>query len=274
MSEQIERIGKVRLDLSHYGGRDLYCDGAVEDELLSIAMENDPEEFPQIIAERLSWPVLYHLSDLRENIVSWLRLPEGAKVLEVGSGCGAISGALSKAADRLDCVELSLKRSRINAWRHKDEENICIHVGNFEDIEPGLDTDYDALFLIGVFEYAASYIHDEDPYGSFLRIVRRHVKQGGRVIIAIENRLGMKYFGGAREDHLGEYFTGIEDYPRGGVVRTFSRPALEQLFEREGVPEYHFYYPYPDYKFMMNLYSDRRLPQEGELCTNRLRLDR
>lgn len=274
MSEQIERIGKVRLDLSNYGGRDLYCDGAVEDELLSIAMENDPEEFPQIIAERLSWPVLYHLSDLRENIVSWLRLPEGAKVLEVGSGCGAISGALSKAADRLDCVELSLKRSRINAWRHKDAENICIHVGNFEDIEPGLDTDYDALFLIGVFEYAASYIHDEDPYGSFLRIVRRHVKQGGRVIIAIENRLGMKYFGGAREDHLGEYFTGIEDYPRGGVVRTFSRPALEQLFEREGVPEYHFYYPYPDYKFMMNLYSDRRLPQEGELCTNRLRLDR
>ncbi len=274
MSEQQERIGNVILDLSHYGGSDLYCDGAVEDEILAIAKENDPADFPRIIAERLSWPVLYHLSDLRENIVSWLKLPEGAKVLEVGSGCGAVSGALSKAAGRLDCVDLSLKRSRINAWRHRNAENMCIHVGNFEDIEPELDTDYDALFLIGVFEYAASYIHDKDPYGSFLRIVRKHVKEGGRLIIAIENRLGMKYFGGAREDHLGDYFSGIEDYPKGGVVRTFSRPAFERLFEREGVPEYHFYYPYPDYKFMMSLYSDRRLPMEGELNTNRLRLDR
>ena len=85
---------------------------------------------------------------------------------------------------------------------------MCIHVGNFEDIEPELDTDYDAVFLIGVFEYAASYIHDEDPYGSFLKIIRKHARKDGIVVIAIENRLGMKYFGGAREDHLGEFFKG------------------------------------------------------------------
>ncbi len=267
-------IGKVKLDLSRYGGRDLYCDGEVEDELLSIAREHTEEEFPALIAERRKWPILYHLSDLRGNIVDWIRLKSGAKVLEVGAGCGAVTGTLAKKAGHLDCVDLSKKRSMINAWRHRDAENICIHVGNFEDIEPDLDSDYDAIFLIGVFEYAASYIHDADPYGSFLRIIRKHLKKDGLLVIAIENRLGMKYFGGAREDHLGSYFSGIEDYPGGGVVRTFSRPALEKRLRAEGIDDYHFYYPYPDYKFMLSLYSDRRLPQEGELSTNHLRLDR
>ncbi|MBR6257784.1 MAG: glycosyltransferase [Lachnospiraceae bacterium] len=273
-SESTEYIGKVALDLSKYSGKDLYCDGEVEDELLEIVKTHKQEEYPSVIAKRLQWPILYHLSDLRENIVSWLRLKPGAKILEIGAGCGAISGALLKKAGRLDCVELSKKRSLINAYRHQDAENMCIHVGNFEDIEPELDTDYDAVFLIGVFEYAASYIHDEDPYGSFLKIIRKHARKDGIVVIAIENRLGMKYFGGAREDHLGEFFKGIEDYPDGGVVRTFSRPALEKLLKAEGVEDYHFYYPYPDYKFMMSLYSDERLPREGELNTNKLKLDR
>ena len=272
--ETTEYIGKVALDLSKYSGTDLYCDGEVEDELLDIVKTHKQEDYPSVIAERLKWPILYHLSDLRENIVSWLRLKKDAKILEVGSGCGAISGALLEKAGRLDCVELSKKRSLINAYRHKDAGNMCIHVGNFEDIEPVLDTDYDAVFLIGVFEYAASYIHDEDPYGSFLKIIRKHAASDGIIVIAIENRLGLKYFGGAREDHLGDFFKGIEDYPDGGVVRTFSRPALEKLLKTEGVSDYSFYYPYPDYKFMMSLYSDERLPREGELNTNKLKLDR
>ncbi len=273
-SDNTEYIGKVALDLSRYSGEDLYCDGEVEDELLDIVKTHRQDEYQSVIAQRLKWPILYHLSDIRENIVSWLRLKKDAKVLEVGAGCGAISGALLEKAGRLDCVDLSKKRSLINAYRHKDAENMCIHVGNFEDIEPTLDTDYDAIFLIGVFEYAASYIHDEDPYGSFLKIIRKHISKDGIIVIAIENRLGMKYFGGAREDHLGEFFKGIEDYPEGGVVKTFSRPALEKLLKAEGVSDYHFYYPYPDYKFMMSLYSDERLPKEGELNTNKLKLDR
>ncbi len=275
MSENnIEKIGNVTLDLRFYGGADLYCDGAVEDELLQIVKDHSPTEYPAIIAEHRSWPVLYHLSDLRENIVSWLRIPEGAKVLEVGAGCGAISGVLSEKAGTLTCVELSKKRSMINAYRHRDAENMTILVGNFEDIEPSLDTDYDYIFLIGVLEYAGSYIHDAEPHRRFMEIIRKHARENGRIIVAIENRLGMKYFAGAREDHLGTFYSGIEDYPDGGPAQTFSRPALEQIFKTAGCRDMHFYYPYPDYKFMSTLYSDRRLPQVGELRNNQLHLDR
>ncbi|MBR1471535.1 MAG: class I SAM-dependent methyltransferase, partial [Lachnospiraceae bacterium] len=275
MSENnIEKIGSVTLDLRFYPGEDLYSDGAVEDDLLQIVQNHAREEYPQIIAERKNWPVLYHLSDLRENIISWLRIPKGAKILEIGAGCGAISGALAQKAGTLTCVELSQKRSLINAYRHQDAANMTILVGNFEDIEPALDTDYDYIFLIGVLEYAGSYIHDAQPHRRFMEIIRKHAGAYGKVVVAIENRLGMKYFAGAAEDHLGSYYSGIEDYPAGGPAQTFSRPALEQIFRQSGYKEAHFYYPYPDYKFMTTLYSDRRLPQEGELSNNLLHLDR
>lgn len=283
-----EKIGKITLDYSRYPGEDFYCDGAVEDELLEIVKNHSEAEFGKIIKERKSWPVLYHLSPLRENIVDWIPMEatcgtgneqgaevgRKARVLEVGSGCGAITGALSRKAGSVTCVDLSKKRSLINAYRHKECSNVTIHVGNFKDIEPDLSCDYDYIFLIGVFEYGISYIGGETPFEDFLTILMRHLAPGGRIIIAIENKYGLKYFAGCKEDHTGAYFSGIENYVHGGAARTFSRAGLERIFGSCGVNRFQFYYPYPDYKFMTTLYSDGRLPGIGELTNNLRNFDR
>ena len=269
-----EQIGKIILDYQDYPGEDFYCDGEVEDELLAIARDHSPVEFGQIIEEKKSWPVLYHLSSQRENIVSWLPINKDMKVLEIGSGCGAITGALSKKAGSVTCVDLSKKRSLINAYRHEDCDNVTIRVGNFQDIEPKLDIDYDYALLIGVFEYGQSYIGGETPFEDFLKIIRKHVKNDGKIVIAIENKYGLKYWAGCREDHLGTFFSNIENYPDGGGVRTFSKKGLERIFDRCGESEYSFYYPYPDYKFMTTLYSDKYLPKTGELYNNLRNYDR
>lgn len=269
-----EQIGKITLDYSHYPGEDFYCDGAVEDELLDIVKNYSKVEYQQIIEERARWPILYHLSTQRENIVDWVPFTKNDKVLEVGSGCGAITGALSRKAGSVTCVELSKKRSMINAYRNMECENVTIHVGNFKDIEPTLPNDFDYICLIGVFEYGQSYMGTDTPYEDFLKIIKKHLGEKGRILIAIENKLGMKYFAGCREDHLGNYFSGIENYADGGGVRTFSRRGLEKIFRNCGVDQYQFYYPYPDYKLMTTLYSDVYLPGKGELCNNIRNFDR
>ena len=105
---------------------------------------------------------------------------------------------------------MSLKRSKINASRNKECGNLSIKVGNFTDIEPDLDNDYDWIMLIGVFEYAISYIGSETPFEDFLKILKKHLKKDGRIVIAIENRLGLKYFAGCKEDHTCEFFDGID----------------------------------------------------------------
>lgn len=274
MAAMTEQIGKIKLQYTFYPGEDLYCDGQVEEELLNITKNYAEIEYPRIIEEKASWPVLYHLSLLRENIVEWIPMRGNEKVLEIGSGCGAITGALARKAGQVTCVDLSKKRSMINANRHGECENVTIHVGNFKDIEPSLPKDFDYIFLIGVFEYGQSYMGSEKPFEEFLRIVMKHLAKGGRVVIAIENKYGLKYFAGCKEDHLGTYFSGIENYAGGGGVRTFSRKGLEKLFDACGIRKYHFYYPYPDYKFMTNLYSDEHLPSKGELFDNMRNFDR
>ncbi|MBD5548968.1 MAG: class I SAM-dependent methyltransferase [Lachnospiraceae bacterium] len=269
-----ERIGRVSLDYSCYPGEDLYSDGNIEDEILAIVKDASRVEYPAIIEEKKSWPVLYHLSPLRGNIVDWLPIKPGDKVLEIGSGCGAITEKLSEKAGSVTCVDLSAKRSLINAYRNQDRDNIEIHVGNFSDIEPSLSEDYDFACMIGVFEYGQSYIHTKTPYEDFLKIMKKHVKKDGCIVIAIENKYGLKYWAGCKEDHLGTYFSGLEGYPEGGSARTFTRPGLEKIFKKCGVENYSFYYPYPDYKFPTAIYSDKRLPHTGELTDNMRNFDR
>lgn len=272
--DNIEEIGKIKLNLTHYSGEDLYCDGDIEDELLNITRNYSQVEYPGIIEEKKSWPVLYHLSALRENIVDWLPITKDMKVLEVGSGCGAITGALARKAKEVTCIELSKKRSLINAYRHMDCDNVTIHVGNFQEIEPDLACDYDFICLIGVFEYGQAYIDSDNPYEDYLRILGRHRKADGRIVIAIENKLGLKYWAGCKEDHLGTWFSSLEGYPEGGIVRTFTRDGLIKIAKNCGFTEVSMYYPYPDYKFMTTIYSDERLPSAGELSSNLRNFDR
>lgn len=269
-----EQIGNVMIDDTYYPGEDLYCDGQIEDEILEIVRTKKPEEYRKVIEERANWPIFYHLTSLRENIVNWIPIERNAKVLEIGSGCGAITGALSRKAGSVTCIDLSKKRSMINAYRHRECDNITIHIGNFTDVEPSLPCDFDYIFLIGVFEYGQVYIDSATPYEDFLKIIFKHLQKGGRLVIAIENRFGMKYFAGCKEDHTGRFFDGIENYPQGGSARTFTKNALEKLLNGCGIGDYAFYYPYPDYKFPTTIFSDTVLPKTGELHHNICNYDR
>ena len=269
-----ETIGKVFLDTTYYPGQDLYSDGAIEDEMLAIARDYAPEEFNRVIKERESWPILYHFSHIRENILSWLPFTGEEKVLEIGAGCGAVTGALCKKAKEVTSIDLSMKRSRINAWRHRDQENLKILVGNFQEIEKNLTEKYDYITLIGVFEYGEAYIQSETPYVDFLKIIATHLKPYGKIILAIENRLGLKYWAGCTEDHFGTLFEGLEGYPHTKGVKTFTRKEFDRILKEAGNLQAAWYYPFPDYKFPMTVYSDEHLPARGELNRTEYNFDR
>jgi len=69
------------------------------------------------------------------------------------------------------------------------------------------------------------------------------------LVIAIENQLGLKYFAGAPEDHLGKPFLGIENqYTLKGPV-TFGKKEIKKRLLNSGFKGIEFLYPFPDYKF-------------------------
>ncbi len=259
-----------KLDLTFYAGQDLYSDGDVEEELLQ-AVQN-----PDAIEEKLltgdSWPHLYHLSNIRENILDWYNFnPEGT-LLEIGSGCGAVTGLFCKKVRHVTAIELSKRRSMVNVTRNEQYDNLTIMLGNFEDIQ--IQEKFDYVTLIGVFEYSICYINSDNPFMDMLKRAKSFLKPGGKLFIAIENKYGLKYFAGATEDHSGRNFDGLENYVAVDRVRTFSKGTLEKMLQDAGFTKNQWYYPMPDYKLPEEIYSDRKLPVHGSIRGNCVSYDR
>lgn len=260
-NRRIEKIKNVTLDLTFYKGTDTYSDGDVEEELLAIARSG--EDLEEILVNSKDWALLYHFSPVRKNILEWYDFDKKKTALEIGAGCGAITGLLCEKCKEVTAIDLSKRRSSINAYRNGQYDNLTIKVGNFEDIDLDGET-FDYITLIGVLEYSIYYLSGENPFLGMLKRVKSMLKPGGVLFVAIENKYGLKYFAGAKEDHNGVAFEGIENYPTAENVRTFSKKALEKLTDEAGFTAT-FYYPYPDYKMPTMIFSDEYLPSTSDL---------
>lgn len=264
------QIGDVRLNYEFYQGTDQYSDGDIEEDLLRMVKSGEDAE--SLLRKDNRWPVLYHLSPVRQNIVEWYPFSKDSSVLEVGAGCGAITGALCRQARKVVSVELSRRRSMINAYRNRECGNLEIVVGNFNQIR--LEEKFDYITLIGVLEYAQCYTDTVAPFLDFLKKLKEMLKPEGKLLVAIENKFGLKYWAGAREDHTGVFFDGIEGYhATKSSVKTFSHSELEQLFFDAEFSNVEFYYPFPDYKFPVQIFSDVYLPKVEDLACSRTAYD-
>jgi len=260
---------RVKLNLDYYNGTDYYSDGDIENELLEI-VENE-KDFDKVLALDDKWPILYHLSPIRQNILNWYPFKKSASLLEIGGGCGAITGALCPVLEKVKVVELSKRRSTINYERNRHHDNLEIIVGNLNDIK--FNQKFDYITLIGVLEYAGSFTKTGSPYEDFLKNIKSFLKEDGKLLIAIENRYGLKYFAGAKEDHTGKEFDGITGYIGNNTVRTFGKVEIEELLSKVGFRELNFYYPHPDYKMPFEIYSDDFLPSSEELLSQASNFD-
>ena len=208
---------------------------------MEIVRQNDSYE--DVLARENEWALLYHLSPIRENLLEWYDFGEGKSLLEIGAGCGGITGLFCKKCDRVVAIDLSKRRSMINATRNRNFDNLEIMVGNFEDIQ--IEEKFDYVTLIGVLEYSIYYINSPSPFVDMLKKAKSYLKPGGKLIVAIENKYGIKYWAGAREDHTGNLMDGIMGYSGVERVRTFSKdltdwsstiPCRTTSFRRKSIP--------------------------------------
>lgn len=252
------------LNLKWYEEKYSYSDGNVEDEIIEIIKANQEVDYSKSIYENLSWPSYYHLTYLRENILNWYPFTKNDSVLEIGCGMGAITNMLCERCGHVTAVELSKRRATAVKYRCYDKDNLEIIVANLNDIE--FEQKFDYITLIGVLEYQGTYTLSENPFVDFLKKIKELLKPDGKLLIAIENKYGLKYWCGAKEDHTGIPFDGMNQYKVGnGNARTFSKKELRDLLEKSGYGYSYFYYPLPDYKLPERIYSENYLPRENEL---------
>ena len=235
------------------------------------------------------WPSQYHLTSARANIMRpFEQTLKGANVLEIGAGCGAISRYLGECGAQVLALEGSPRRASIARSRTRDLDNITVLAEKFDQFKS--DHQFDVITLIGVLEYANLFTPGDNPALIMLRRVRQLLKPEGKLIIAIENQLGLKYFAGAPEDHFGKPMVGIEGRYGKDQAQTFGRLALTNLLKQAGFGASSFLAPFPDYKLPSSIVTEagfahpyfdasafasqsvKRDPQLPELCNFSLEL--
>lgn len=250
--------------LKNQSGCKVYSDGdQVELEMLKIASEYPEDLAEEYIAKDSRYTVNNTFSSVRQNILNWYPFKEGSDILEIGAGMGAVTGLLCNRAKSVTAIEMNELRAEVIRTRYADKRNLTVisqDINQWED-----DRKYDYIVMIGVLEYAGIFTDGNTPYLTFLDNVKKHLKENGVILCAIENRFGLKYWCGASEDHISKPFVGIEGYKEKNTPVTFSKNQLESIFNNLGFIHNRFYYILPDYRFPIGIYTDDFKPSYDDL---------
>ena len=241
-----------------------YSDGAdFEDALLATLKKTaDKSVFSAELGARTGdWRTEYHLTPARHCLLRPITFKPGEKVLELGCGCGAITRYFGELGLEVTAVEGGPPRAAIAAERCRDLPNVKVMLDDLVEFQS--DELFDWVTLIGVLEYSPIFAQGEDPVLAYLQQALRYLKPGGKLIVAIENQLGLKYFNGCGEDHVGTPFFGPNDLYGQNSAVTFGRNGLEKKLRQAGSQSVEFYYPFPDYKVPTAIISDRAFHTAG-----------
>lgn len=214
--------------------------------------------YDEFLSGESNFQVWYQLSELRTGLLSWYPFEKEAHALEIGAGFGALTGLLCEKCVQVTATERSAPRAQALAKRWDDKENLTVYAGEWSEADFGARFDY--IILTGVLERIAGGSKEKEKYGEYLRKASMLLKESGKLLFAVENRFGLRYFCGAPEPHTNRAFDGINHFRKGTRGYSFSKKELEEIVAQAEFPFYRFYYPLPDYKLPQLIYTDAHLP--------------
>ncbi len=228
----------------------LYEDENLEKQIYDIVSnENNPIE---VIRQNNQYKYHYFLSPLRHGLLEWYPFEKEGSLLEIGSGYGQLTSLFTQKVNRVVAVEDSKSKCDIISKRAEDA---IVMLSDFDDIQ--LDEKFDYIILCNVFEYAKSFFKSKNPYVDYLNYLKKFLKEGGVILLALSNRLGLKYFAGAKEEHANQFFYGLNGFNDTDIVQTFSKTELEDIINAAGFSKYKFFYPYPNHEIPQVINTDK-----------------
>lgn len=202
----------------------------------------------------IPWEIRQNIFPQRHMLLNWYPFEKNTNLLEVGAEYGALTGLFLEKLSKVTCFELSPSKATVIKKRFKNYKNLIVDSGNISKFTTKQKFDY--VTLIGVLEHPAKYSKAPSPYTELLKLARGFLKPKGHLLLAIDNKIGLKYISGTPEDHTGLGYSSLENYPQNSDVKTFTRKELLNLLELSGYTKVDFYYPFPDYKFPKIVFSE------------------
>ena len=242
-----------------------YRDTAASDVETVIARIKSGTPWRQAVSDRFSvhnpWLASIVTSPRRDLFFRQHPPAVGSTILDIGAGWGQAAlplarlgkvVALEPTAERLDFIRAAAQQDGLAG-------RLYFVQGDFFEVE--FQTRFDLICCIGVLEWTPKF-RAGDPVAvqtDFLQRARRCLKPGGRLVIGIENRLGLKYILGAPDDHVGKPGVLVYDAAlatrkwrakngSGLRVLTHSRAELGAMLGAAGFNRADFFAAFPDYK--------------------------
>ena len=236
------KIGKVTLNLEYYRGNDSGVESDLENRILEMVKSG--KDLEEVLLNDNDGRLLYHLSDIRKNLLSWYTFDKDASILEIGADCGTVTGLFCEKAGKVVAIEQSKIRAEISAYRN-NFDNLEIIVGRMDDIK--LNEKFDVVTLLGSLALTPKLI----------KMAKDMLNPDGIIIIATANKYGLKYWSGASTEEAGTVFADTEEQSND---RGFSKNGLTKLLAEQGIDDVDYYYPVPDHRLPFYLYTDESLP--------------
>jgi 2-polyprenyl-3-methyl-5-hydroxy-6-metoxy-1,4-benzoquinol methylase len=246
-------------------GPETYRD-TTADELRQIVTETEAgEAWRDCVArhyrQRHHWLHRIVTDESRHRFFRQYPLPPDSRVLDVGAGWGQIALPLAR-GHRVTALEPTPERLAFIAAAARQEgvaDRMTFLQADFFALD--FESQFDAICCIGVLEWVPKFRPGlpRELQREFLARMRAALAPGGRVIVGIENRLGLKYLLGSPDDHIGlpgiavlDQELAIERYraETGRELRSFTYSLAEyrELFAEAGFPRLMAYAAFPDYK--------------------------
>jgi ubiquinone/menaquinone biosynthesis C-methylase UbiE len=194
--------------------------------------------------------------------VSLLASPKGF-ALDAGCGWGGLTFWLAREFTHVYALDSQLDGLQFIDIRASQEkiDNITTTQGSLLSL-PFPDGFFDVVVLNGVLEWVGTFSKEQPPLilqQRALKEIARVLQPNGTLFIAIENRLGLQYFLGYKEEHTGLRFISLlprrfaqvlHRHFKGQDFRalTHSRPGLEKMLKACGFSKTEWFSIYPSYR--------------------------
>ncbi len=228
----------------------------IEKEIIDLIEKNDKQDFEKILKKDGRIEVVLALSKIRENILNWYDFKKNCNILEVGANFGEITGLLCENASKVISLESSLEKAKAIEKRHENFDNLEIIVGNLDDIE--LKQKFDYITLIGTLERKLSIVEAKEKLKFYIQKLLPYLNENGKIIIATDNKFGMKYITSLNED--GTILTNSD--------KAISKNDIINILDNLDLKYKKFYYVLPDYKLANVIYTDKYMPNQDNISRN------
>lgn len=277
----------VVLGIPAFSDPDFYY-GEIPREGMRSALALGPERIDEVrarLAEAGPWLPQYTFDASRADWRVALGVPHGARVLDYGCGLGAVSMGLAPHFGTVCASDPTPERAAFLNLRARaeDRSNVTAVAADIDTL-PFPKGSFDVVVIMGVLEWTPLSFPNLTPREAELAQLRRlteYLVPGGTLVLGIENRIGIRYFMGGREEHIDLPFVTLmprriaDAYTRfrgKGSYRnwTYSPAGTTRLLADAGLLEpeaygVYFHYSFPDLVYPMTLDNAQAAKLGGSL---------